>query len=129
MAQTKAQKVAEAEARLAKARAALRDEQRKADTRRKIILGGLLLDKAARDPAARASVQRMVDSLAREADKAAFAGWTLPEAGPAPAAEPAKVAAPTPEPATTPAPTMPPLPPRRVATPEPSGGGWLGKKG
>ena len=77
-----------AEKRLAQARArvqALRNreatKQRKLDTRRKVILGGALVELAARDEAARTLLDRIVGGLAREQDRAAFDGWD-------PAAEP-----------------------------------------
>lgn len=48
---------------------------RKLDTRRKIILGGALLDLAARDSSAAAMVERLVRNLPREQDRKAFDGW------------------------------------------------------
>jgi hypothetical protein len=71
-----------AEKRFAQAKArvqALRNreatKQRKLDTRRKVILGGALVDLAARDDAAAAMLDRLVRNLAREQDQAAFNGW------------------------------------------------------
>lgn len=71
-----------AEKRFAQAKArvqALRNreatKQRKLDTRRKVILGGALVDLAARDDAAAAMLDRLVRNLAREQDQAAFIGW------------------------------------------------------
>jgi hypothetical protein len=71
-----------AEKRFAQAKArvqALRNreatKQRKLDTRRKVILGGALVDLAARDDAAAAMLDRLVRNLAREQDQAAFVGW------------------------------------------------------
>lgn len=71
-----------AERRFAQARArlqALRNReatrQRKLDTRRKVILGGALVDLAARDDAAAAMLDRLIRNLAREQDQAAFVGW------------------------------------------------------
>ena len=71
-----------AEKRLAQAKArvqALRNrestKQRKLDTRRKVILGGALIDLAGRDEAARAMLDRLVRNLGREQDRAAFDGW------------------------------------------------------
>jgi hypothetical protein len=71
-----------AEKRFAQAKArvqALRNreatKQRKLDTRRKVILGGALVDLAARDDAASAMLDRLVRNLAREQDQAAFVGW------------------------------------------------------
>lgn len=71
-----------AEKRLAQARArvqALRNrettKQRKLDTRRKVILGGALVELAGRDDTARALLDRIVGGLARQQDRAAFHGW------------------------------------------------------
>ena len=79
MAETEFEK---AEKRLAQAKArvqALRNreatKQRKLDTRRKVILGGALIELAARDDGARAMLDRVVRNLAREQDRAAFDGW------------------------------------------------------
>lgn len=77
-----------AEKRFAQARArlqALRNreatKQRKLDTRRKVILGGALVDLAARDDNAAAMLDRLIRNLAREQDRSAFAGWDWREAG------------------------------------------------
>ena len=77
-----------AEKRLAQMRArvqALRNREatkaRKLDTRRKVILGGALIELAVRDNGARAVLDRIVGGLVREQDRAAFDGWD-------PAAEP-----------------------------------------
>ncbi|MFQ8433676.1 mobilization protein [Amaricoccus sp. W119] len=77
-----------AEKRFAQARArlqALRNreatKQRKLDTRRKVILGGALVDLAARDDSAAAMLDRLIRNLAREQDRSAFAGWDWREAG------------------------------------------------
>ena len=77
-----------AERRFAQARArlqALRNreatKQRKLDTRRKVILGGALVDLAARDDAAAAMLDRLIRNLAREQDRSAFVGWDWREAG------------------------------------------------
>lgn len=50
------------------------------DTRRKVILGGALMDLAGRDSTAAAMVDRLIRNLPREQDRAAFDGWSL-EAG------------------------------------------------
>lgn len=52
-------------------------EERKRDTRRKIILGGLLLDAAAKEPQHAALMRELIARIARPQDKAAFADWTL----------------------------------------------------
>ena len=71
-----------AERRFAQARAqlqALRNReatrQRKLDTRRKVILGGALVDLAGRDERAAEMLERLVRNLVREQDRAAFVGW------------------------------------------------------
>ena len=77
-----------AEKRFAQARArlqALRNreatKQRKLDTRRKVILGGALVDLAARDDTAAAMLDRLIRNLAREQDRSAFVGWDWCDAG------------------------------------------------
>lgn len=57
MAKTLDQKIADAEARLAR----LRLETRKQDTGRKIVLGGILLSAAEHDPAIRSWLLKQVD--------------------------------------------------------------------
>lgn len=71
-----------AEKRYAQARArlmALKNREatraRKLDTRRKIILGGALVDLATRDSNAAAMLDRLIRNLAREQDRKAFDGW------------------------------------------------------
>jgi hypothetical protein len=80
-----------AEKRYAQAKARLQGlknreatRQRKLDTRRKVILGGALLDLAERDSSAAAMLDRLVRNLAREQDRKAFADWSVPSASPAP---------------------------------------------
>lgn len=51
--------------------------ERKADTRRKVILGGALMDLATRDSSAAAMVDRLLRNLPRDRDRAAFDGWSL----------------------------------------------------
>lgn len=52
---------------------------RKLDTRRKVILGGALMDLATRDSNAAAMLDRLVRNLPREQDRKTFDGWN-PEA-------------------------------------------------
>jgi hypothetical protein len=66
---------AQAKARLQGLRNREATKQRKLDTRRKVILGGALVDLAARDDAASAMLDRLIRNLAREQDRAAFGGW------------------------------------------------------
>lgn len=53
--------------------------ERKLDTRRKVILGGALMDLAASDSNVAALLDRLVRSLPRDQDRKAFDGWS-PEA-------------------------------------------------
>ena len=53
--------------------------ERKIDTRRKVILGGALMDLAARDSNAAAMLDRLLRNLPREQDRKTFEGWS-PEA-------------------------------------------------
>lgn len=52
--------------------------QRKLDTRRKVILGGALLDLASRDDNAAAMAARLIRNLTREQDRKAFTDWQVP---------------------------------------------------
>ncbi|WP_299655401.1 mobilization protein [uncultured Jannaschia sp.] len=77
-----------AEKRFAQAKARLQalknreaTKARKIDTRRKVILGGALMDLAERDSSAAAMVDRLLRNLPRDQDRAAFDGWTLGQAG------------------------------------------------
>ena len=56
--------------------------QRKLDTRRKVILGGALMDLAERDSSAAAMLDRLVRNLSREQDRKAFAEWETPSPAP-----------------------------------------------
>jgi hypothetical protein len=55
---------------------------RKADARRKIILGGLLLDAAMKDPAWESRLNDLMSRISRDQDRKAFEGWTF-KGGPA----------------------------------------------
>lgn len=66
---------AQAKARLQALRNREATKQRKLDTRRKVILGGALVDLAARDDNAAAMLDRLIRNLAREQDRSAFDGW------------------------------------------------------
>ena len=76
-------KADQAKARLAALEARLSDASRKLDTRRKIILGGLLLDAAEKDERFSRVVASLVTRISRPQDLAAFDNWTppKPEAG------------------------------------------------
>ncbi|MGZ2257064.1 mobilization protein [Roseobacter sp. A03A-229] len=60
---------AQAKARLQALRNREATKQRKLDTRRKVILGGALLDFAERDSGAAAMVDRLVRNLSRDQDR------------------------------------------------------------
>ena len=66
---------AQAKARLQALRNREATKQRKLDTRRKVILGGALLDLAERDSGAAAMVDRLIRNLSRDQDRKAFADW------------------------------------------------------
>lgn len=76
---------AQAKARLLALKNRAATAARKMDTRRKVILGGALVDLAGRDEGAAAMLDRLVRNLPREQDRKAFVGWSpgdaLPEAG------------------------------------------------
>lgn len=77
---TKEQRVAAAEAKLAKAKADLKEADRRAETRRKIILGGFLQARAEDgDPGAQALLVAAKASLTREQDRAVFGLGPKPE--------------------------------------------------
>ena len=76
---------AQAKARLLALKNRAATQERKLDTRRKIVLGGALVDLASRDEGAAAMLDRLVRNLPREQDRRAFVGWkpgnATPEAG------------------------------------------------
>lgn len=65
-------------ARVRRIKARTRSEQRKKDTRRKIILGGLVLAEARRDPLSAAKLAQRIQALPPR-ERAAFDGWSLDE--------------------------------------------------
>jgi len=70
--------------------------ERKLETRRKIILGGLLLDAAEKDEKFARALQVLVGRVSRDQDTKAFEGWQQPRpAAPvfAPASNPAEAPA------------------------------------
>lgn len=71
-------RVAQAKARLDALNARIATEGRRLDTRRKIILGGLLLDAATKDQRFAGIVTELTHRISRESDKKPFEGWTLP---------------------------------------------------
>ena len=74
---------AQAKARLLALKNRAATAARKMDTRRKVILGGALVDLAGRDQHAAPMLDRLVRNLPREQDRKAFVGWkpgdALPE--------------------------------------------------
>ena len=68
------QQIAEAQAKLNR----LKTRQKASDTRRKIILGGLLLDAATKDQRFAGIVTELTHRISRESDRKPFEGWTLP---------------------------------------------------
>jgi len=78
---------AQAKARLQALKNRAATQARKLDTRRKVILGGALVDLAARDASAAAMLDRLVRNLPREQDRKAFESWS-PGNGAAEAAGP-----------------------------------------
>ena len=65
----------QAKARLQALRNRETTRQRKMDTRRKVILGGALMDLAERDTNAASMMDRLVRNLPRDQDRRAFADW------------------------------------------------------
>lgn len=70
-------RVREAQARLQTLKNKEAQKQRKLATRRKVILGGALVDLADRDDAALGMVERLLRNLSRDIDRAAFEGWDV----------------------------------------------------
>jgi len=54
-------------------------KERKLDTRRKVILGGLLMDNAKRDPSWNRALTALMKKVSRESDLKAFEGYEIPE--------------------------------------------------
>ena len=81
-------KASQAKANLQALEARLSEADRKLDTRRKIILGGLLIDAASKDERYAKVVTALMGRIDRDHDRQAFQGWT-PPAPPAPSPAPA----------------------------------------
>jgi lipid II:glycine glycyltransferase (peptidoglycan interpeptide bridge formation enzyme) len=73
-----AQQKAKAEETIRRAQKALRDTERKKDTRRKVILGAALLDAAERNENVARFLASIVIRLERPADRAVFDRFDLP---------------------------------------------------
>lgn len=71
--------VKQAKARLQAIENRQSEAERKLDTRRKIILGGLLLDAAEKDEKFARVVQVLVGRVTRDQDTKAFDGWQQPQ--------------------------------------------------
>lgn len=71
-------KVSQAQARLEALNARAASHERKADTRRKIILGGLLLDAASKDTRYAGILDALLRRISREADRRPFDAWKPP---------------------------------------------------
>lgn len=67
----------QAKARLQALRNREAAKERKIDTRRKVILGGALMDLATRDSNAAAMLDRLIRNLPRDQDRKTFDGWSL----------------------------------------------------
>ena len=78
---------AQAKARLQALKNREAARERKLDTRRKVILGGALIDLAARDSNAAAMLDRLVRNLPRDQDRKTFEDWDARTAAHAPMAE------------------------------------------
>ena len=87
--------VQQAKARLQAIENRQTEAERKLDTRRKIILGGLLLDAAAKDERYAKVVAALMARIDRDNDRKAFDGWTPPAATPE-AVSPGSVSSPMP---------------------------------
>ena len=74
-------KAEQAKARLQALEARLGEAARKLDTRRKIIMGGLLLDAAEKDDRYAKVVAALMQRIERDHDRKAFEGWTPPALG------------------------------------------------
>ena len=75
--ETARRKVQQAKARLQALEARAITLNRKADARRKIILGGLLLDAAMKDAEWEGRLNTLMNRISRDQDHKAFAGWTF----------------------------------------------------
>lgn len=67
---------AKAEAEIRSASAKLREDDRRADTRRKIILGAIVIDQAKKAPKFAAWLREQIKILP-EKDRKAFEGWDI----------------------------------------------------
>jgi len=73
------QQVEQAKARYQALLARQNAEERKLDTRRKVILGGLLIDAAGKDERFGRVIDELMKRITRDHDHKAFEGWQKPE--------------------------------------------------
>jgi len=71
-------KIAQIKARIQAEKAREISKDRKLDTRRKVILGGLLLDAAKKEPNWNRGLHELLDRITRDNDRKAFADFTPP---------------------------------------------------
>ena len=74
----------QAKARLQALEARASQQARKLDTRRKVILGGLLLDGAEKDERFARVITALMERISRDQDRKAFEGWQAPSPAPEP---------------------------------------------
>jgi polyphosphate kinase 2 (PPK2 family) len=77
-------RAAQAKARLADLEARASQQARRLDTRRKVILGGLLIDAAGKDDRFSKVITALMARMVREQDQKAFEGWLVPSPSPEP---------------------------------------------
>ena len=74
----------QAKARLQALEARASQQARKLDTRRKVILGGLLIDAAEKDDRFARVITALMERISRDQDRKAFEGWQAPSPTPEP---------------------------------------------
>ena len=74
----------QAKARLQALEARASQQARKLDTRRKVILGGLLLDAAEKDDRFARVITALMERISRDQDRKAFEAWQAPSPTPEP---------------------------------------------
>lgn len=75
---TARQRAEQAKARLQALEARKSQQARKLDTRRKVILGGLLIDAAEKDDRFARVLLALMERISRDQDRKAFEGWPPP---------------------------------------------------
>jgi len=71
-------KIEQAKARIQTLLARENAKERKLDTRRKVILGGLLMDAAKKEGNWNRGLRQLIDRISRDNDRRAFEGYTPP---------------------------------------------------